>query len=213
MSSDPTFWIEARASGLLALLLLTASVIAGLVLKSRPFGNTLKPAAVTDIHRFLAMLCLGATAIHGAALVLDSSVHISVVGLLRAGLRAVPSRVGRGRRGRGRADGARLRLLFPTQADRREDLAEAALVDVRDLCRHGGARRDERHRHGAAVGARDHLGAIGAVVMATARTLLVPPAELVDEARARRDRLGTSRSIRSALSTVPSESASGRSRP
>ena len=68
MSSDPTFWIEARASGMLAFALLTLSVIAGLVLKSRPFGTALKPATVTDTHRFLALLCLGATAIHGAAL-------------------------------------------------------------------------------------------------------------------------------------------------
>jgi len=85
VSTNPTFWIEARASGMLALLLLTASVTAGLVLKSRPFGSHLKPATVTDIHRFLALLCLGATAIHGAALLLDSSVHISIVGLLVPG--------------------------------------------------------------------------------------------------------------------------------
>ena len=68
MSSDPTFWIEARASGMLAFSLLTVSVIAGLVLKSRPFGTALKPATVTDTHRFLALLCLGATGIHGLAL-------------------------------------------------------------------------------------------------------------------------------------------------
>ena len=47
------------ASGFTAYLLLTASVLAGLVLKSRPF-RSLKPAAVTDTHRFLAMLGLRA---------------------------------------------------------------------------------------------------------------------------------------------------------
>ena len=56
VSSDPTFWIEARASGMLAFVLLTVSVMAGLVLKSRPFGTALKPATVTDTHRFLALL-------------------------------------------------------------------------------------------------------------------------------------------------------------
>ena len=86
MSSDPTFWIEARASGMLAFALLTLSVVAGLVLKSRPFGSALKPATVTDIHRFLALLCLGATAIHGAALILDSTVHIGLTDLLVPGL-------------------------------------------------------------------------------------------------------------------------------
>jgi methionine sulfoxide reductase heme-binding subunit len=86
VSSDPTFWIEARASGMLAFALLTLSVVAGLVLKSRPFGTALKPATVTDIHRFLALLCLGATAIHGAALILDSTVHIGLMDLLVPGI-------------------------------------------------------------------------------------------------------------------------------
>jgi sulfoxide reductase heme-binding subunit YedZ len=86
VNADPTFWIEARASGMLAFALLTLSVVAGLVLKSRPFGTTLKPATVTDTHRFLALLCLGAVGIHGAALVLDSTVHIGLVGLLVPGL-------------------------------------------------------------------------------------------------------------------------------
>ena len=85
MTSDPTFWIEARASGMLAFVLLTVSVLAGIVLKSRPFGKALKPATVTDTHRFLALLCLGATGIHGVALVLDSTVQISVAGLLVPG--------------------------------------------------------------------------------------------------------------------------------
>jgi sulfoxide reductase heme-binding subunit YedZ len=85
VSSDPIFWIEARASGMLAFALLTVSVIAGLVLKSRPFGTALKPATVTDTHRFLALLCLGATGIHGVALVLDSTVHIGIAGLLVPG--------------------------------------------------------------------------------------------------------------------------------
>lgn len=85
MSSDPTFWIEARASGMLAFVLLTVSVLAGIVLKSRPFGKALKPATVTDTHRFLALLCLGATAIHGVSLVLDSTVHIGVTDLLVPG--------------------------------------------------------------------------------------------------------------------------------
>jgi sulfoxide reductase heme-binding subunit YedZ len=83
---DPTFWIVARASGLLAFTLLTASVLAGLVLKSRPFGRAVKPSAITDLHRFLALLGLGAIALHGSALVLDETVSISPAGLLVPGL-------------------------------------------------------------------------------------------------------------------------------
>jgi methionine sulfoxide reductase heme-binding subunit len=83
---DPTFWILARASGLLAFALLTASVLAGLVLKSRPFGRALRPATVTDLHRFLALLGLGAVALHGIALVLDETVSISLASLAVPGL-------------------------------------------------------------------------------------------------------------------------------
>ncbi|MCZ7589902.1 MAG: ferric reductase-like transmembrane domain-containing protein [Gaiella sp.] len=86
MKSDPSFWYLARASGLLAYALLTASVLAGLVLKSRPFDRLLRPAAVTDLHRFVALLGLGSVAIHGAALVLDSAVEISPLALLLPGL-------------------------------------------------------------------------------------------------------------------------------
>ena len=83
---DPTFWILARASGLTAYFLLTLSVLAGLVLKSRPFGRALSAAAVTDTHRFLATLGLGAVALHGLTLVLDSTIRISPTALIVPGL-------------------------------------------------------------------------------------------------------------------------------
>jgi methionine sulfoxide reductase heme-binding subunit len=86
MKNDPTFWILARSSGLMAYTLLTASVLAGIVLKARPFGLSLRPAAVTDIHRFLALLGLGALALHGTALVLDSTVDIPLAALVVPGL-------------------------------------------------------------------------------------------------------------------------------
>ena len=60
MTHDPTFWLLARASGLTAYALLTLSVLAGLVLKSRPSAAPCSAAAVTDVHRFLALLGLGA---------------------------------------------------------------------------------------------------------------------------------------------------------
>jgi len=83
---DPTFWILARASGLTAYVLLTMSVLAGLVVKSRPFGRALNAAAVTDTHRFLSLLALGAVAFHGLTLVLDSTVRISIPALFIPGL-------------------------------------------------------------------------------------------------------------------------------
>lgn len=86
MKADPTFWILARASGLAAYALLTSSVLVGIVLKARPFGRALKPAVVTDLHRFLAFLTLGLIGVHGTALVLDSTVHVSPAALLVPGL-------------------------------------------------------------------------------------------------------------------------------
>jgi sulfoxide reductase heme-binding subunit YedZ len=82
---DPTFWFVARASGLTAYALLTCSVLMGLVVKSRP-ARRLKQAAAIDLHRFLALLGLGMVALHGVALVLDSTVHIPLLGLFVPGL-------------------------------------------------------------------------------------------------------------------------------
>jgi sulfoxide reductase heme-binding subunit YedZ len=85
VKTDPTFWLLARASGLTAYVLLTASVLAGLVLKSRPFGRAVKTASVMDVHRFLALLGLGALGLHGLALVLDQTVHMPLAALLVPG--------------------------------------------------------------------------------------------------------------------------------
>jgi methionine sulfoxide reductase heme-binding subunit len=83
---DPTFWLLARASGLTAYVLLTLSVLAGLALKSRPFGGAVTAASTTDTHRLLSLLALGAIALHGITLVLDQTVHIGLAALLIPGL-------------------------------------------------------------------------------------------------------------------------------
>jgi hypothetical protein len=43
MKGDPTFWLLARSSGLTAYVLMTMSVLAGLTVKSRPFGRASRP--------------------------------------------------------------------------------------------------------------------------------------------------------------------------
>ena len=85
MSHDPTFWLIARATGLLAFALVSATVVAGLVLKGRPLPM-LRPAGVTDVHRFLSLLALMAVALHGVALVLDATVEVSLQALVVPGL-------------------------------------------------------------------------------------------------------------------------------
>ncbi len=82
MKHDPTFWLLARSSGITAYVLLTLSVLAGLAVKSRPFGKRVRPAAQTDTHRTLALLGLGALAVHGVSLTLDQTVHTPVWALI-----------------------------------------------------------------------------------------------------------------------------------
>jgi sulfoxide reductase heme-binding subunit YedZ len=86
VKGDPTFWLLARASGLTAYVLFAGSVLAGLTLKSRPFGRALRAAAVTDVHRFLALTALGMLGLHGLALALDSTIRLSPAALLVPGL-------------------------------------------------------------------------------------------------------------------------------
>jgi sulfoxide reductase heme-binding subunit YedZ len=82
---DPTFWMLARASGLLAYAALTASTLLGLRVKARPF-RSLSRATVTDLHRFVAFTALAALAIHAIALVLDSAMPMPVPALVIPGL-------------------------------------------------------------------------------------------------------------------------------
>lgn len=85
MKHDPTFWILARATGIAAYVLLTATVVAGLTLKSRALPR-LRPAAITDTHRFLSLVGLLGVALHGAALVADRTIDVSLQALVVPGL-------------------------------------------------------------------------------------------------------------------------------
>ncbi len=74
---EQTFWFLARASGFTAYLLIAASMVAGIVLKSRPFGAKLKAPIALDVHRFITTLALVAIGVHGLALVADHTVEIT----------------------------------------------------------------------------------------------------------------------------------------
>lgn len=82
MSELPLTWLAARASGIVALGLLTLSVVAGLVLKTRPFGRLVKGATAMEIHRSLSIAALASIVIHGVALVMDRFVEIRWTDLL-----------------------------------------------------------------------------------------------------------------------------------
>jgi predicted ferric reductase len=77
-------WYVARAAGLIAWALLTASVVWGLAIstKARAFGRRPKPAWTLDLHRFLGGLATVFTGIHVAAILVDSYVHFDLVSVL-----------------------------------------------------------------------------------------------------------------------------------
>lgn len=183
MKVDPTFWMLARATGMTAYLLLTTSVLAGIVLKSRPF-RSLRPAAVTDTHRFLAMLALGAVAAHGTTLMLDTTIHLGPAALLVPGLspyRPLATGVG--------VLAAELMLLvyasfslrrrIGTRNWRRLHWATYAIFAAATV-------------HGIAAGTDTpqpwafslYLSAIGLVVAATAWRALMPPVAAASKVRA-----------------------------
>lgn len=85
MKGDPTAWILARSSGLAAYLCLLVAVFVGTTVRSRPLGRVAKPAVATDLHRFVALMGLVAVALHGGALVLDSTVKITPLDLVVPG--------------------------------------------------------------------------------------------------------------------------------
>jgi len=76
---NPHFWwYLTRASGIIAWLMLTASVIWGIVLSTKAFANRRRPAWLLDLHRWLGGLTVSFVAIHIAALVADSYSHFGI---------------------------------------------------------------------------------------------------------------------------------------
>lgn len=89
MSRDPltyTWWLIARATGITALIAVSAAVGTGLFVATR--GEPRKPGAARagfDLHRHLAVIALVATVGHAAALVADPWLHAGLVDVLVPG--------------------------------------------------------------------------------------------------------------------------------
>ena len=85
MNQLPVVWVTTRAAGILAFVLLTISMVAGLVLKTRPFGRLVRGISVMELHRSLTVASLMALAIHGVMLVMDTTIDITWSDLLVPG--------------------------------------------------------------------------------------------------------------------------------
>jgi methionine sulfoxide reductase heme-binding subunit len=78
-------WYVARASGLLAFVLLTLSVCIGLLLSGRARSTRWPRFALEDVHGFAGMLAGSFIVIHGAALLVDSYLPFSLPQLIVPG--------------------------------------------------------------------------------------------------------------------------------
>ncbi len=76
------FWYTARAGGIVAWALLSASVVWGLWLSGRvrPFGA--RPAWILDLHRFLGGLATMFVGVHVASILLDSFTSFGLTDVL-----------------------------------------------------------------------------------------------------------------------------------
>ena len=75
-------WYAARAAGIMAWLLLTVSVLWGLLLSTRVLGGHPTQRWLLDLHRFLGGLAVTFTAVHVASLVADTYVDFGAVDTL-----------------------------------------------------------------------------------------------------------------------------------
>lgn len=80
--SPQIWWHIARASGIVAWLFLTASVLWGIVLSTDLFRSHRRPTWLLDLHRALGGLTIGFVAIHVGALLADNFVHFDFVDVL-----------------------------------------------------------------------------------------------------------------------------------
>jgi sulfoxide reductase heme-binding subunit YedZ len=74
--NSTSLWYATRASGIVALILLTLTMVLGLVTTSRARARNWPGFAQQEIHRRISMIAVVFLAIHVATSILDSYVHI-----------------------------------------------------------------------------------------------------------------------------------------
>jgi len=74
---SPTVWYVARSAGIVAYLLLSSSVVLGVLMSAR-LSLTWPRFAVEELHRFLAILTACFLALHGVSLLADRVVPLAL---------------------------------------------------------------------------------------------------------------------------------------
>jgi predicted ferric reductase len=76
---NTAFWYASRATGIVALLLLTAVLVLGILVNRQGRLPGLPKFAVTNIHRNLSLLSVAFIVVHVLTAVLDTYVHIPLI--------------------------------------------------------------------------------------------------------------------------------------
>jgi len=76
---NTAFWYASRATGIVALLLLTAVLVLGVLVNRQGRLPGLPRFAVTDLHRNLSLLSVAFIAVHIGTALLDTYVHIPLL--------------------------------------------------------------------------------------------------------------------------------------
>ena len=95
--NEQFWWLLARSGGIVALALVAASVVWGLLVSSKYLQGGAKPRNLVSVHRFLGAMSVVFTGIHLAALWLDSWIQFTLADLLipfAADWRPVPVALG-----------------------------------------------------------------------------------------------------------------------
>ena len=77
--TSPLLWYTSRATGIAALLLLTAATVLGALTASRSASSRWPRFAVSEVHRRVSLLAVVFLAVHILSSVLDSYVHIPLL--------------------------------------------------------------------------------------------------------------------------------------
>ena len=83
--NEKVWWYLSRSSGIVALVLLVASVVWGVLLATRVLKPHDRPAWLLDLHRWLGGTALAMTGLHLLGLYLDGYIDYGVIELLVPG--------------------------------------------------------------------------------------------------------------------------------
>ena len=184
--SSTALWYASRATGVIALVLLTAVLVLGMLVSRQGRLPGLPRFAATSLHRSVSLMSVVFVAVHVATAIADPFVTIGIAGqrgAVRLALRAVLARAGRGVGGPDdRAD----RDQPAAGADRPPDLARGALAGLRQLA--GRARAQHRLRPDMRHGWMLDLGMACAAAVAAAAGLAGPRRAAGGSARRERGR-------------------------